>query len=1252
MNNHRIYVEKYPEFQVEARSLLSELNENLQLDLGSLRYLNVYDLFGFSDSLLEKCRYSVFGEIVTDSVTDSCDLSGSKYIAVEYLPGQFDQRAASAVDCVRLIDPSADVTIKSSKLIVLPGNTSDDTIAKIKHYYINTVESREKDLSRLVQTEQPEVIPVKVLEGLTSLGEEELAPYCKKMGLAMNADDLREVVNYFKKEGRDPYETELRILDTYWSDHCRHTTFTTELEEISVEDSFIKGEIDGTLNLYMKIRKDLGREHKGLNLMDMATVGARYLKAQGLLDDMEVSEENNACSIYVDVDVVDDEGELTTEKWLLQFKNETHNHPTEIEPFGGAATCLGGAIRDPLSGRAYVYQAMRVTGAADIYLPVAETIPGKLPQSVISRKAAHGYSSYGNQIGLATTHVREIYHDGYLAKRLEVGAVVGAVKADSVRRESPAPGDVVLLLGGRTGRDGIGGATGSSKEHTEASLESCGSEVQKGNAPEERKIQRLFRRPEVTRLIKKSNDFGAGGVSVAIGELTDGLDIYLDRVPVKYSGLNSTELAISESQERMSVVVEAKDKEEFMAYCASENIEVTHVADVTDSARMRMFNGDRLVVDLSREFIDSAGAKHYSKATVGAVEDIDPFRREVEGKTLEDKVLSNLRDRNVTSQKGLIEMFDSTIGRSTVLMPFGGCLQTTETQVSVQKLPTFGYTDTSSIMAFGYNPFITSWSPYHGAAYAVVEACSKVVAAGAAYDRMRFSYQEYFERMTDRKSWGKPLAALMGALKMQVELGLPSIGGKDSMSGTFEHINVPPMLMAFGITTVDADQVISPEFKWEGNKVYLIKHTPLQNRMPDTEQLKRNWTFIHEQIEAGNIVSGYALGFGGLAEALCKMSFGNGLDVKVNVDENTLFDYGYGSIVVESEEPLDYENAILLGEITDGEDSILNINGHKFDIFDLMAENSERFAQVYPDTAEAFHKEVAPKGMEGVKPLKVKRSEMKYKGEKIEHPLVFIPVFPGTNCDYDSAKAWRCAGAEVRFGVFCNLTEKDIFDSIAMMKKNIDECNILMLSGGFSAGDEPDGSGKFIANVLNNKDIADAVHALIDRGGLILGICNGFQALVKSGLLPYGRLGQVTKDSPTLFRNDINRHISQMVTTRVATTNSPWLAGFSVGDLHTIAVSHGEGKFVVNEALAKELFANGQVAFQYVDPLEEEPTMESPYNPNGSYYAIEGIVSRNGQILGKMGHTERYEGNLFKNIMDEGLEQPLFDNAVRYFRGE
>ncbi len=1246
MKNYRIFVEKYPEFQVEAKSLLNELNENLQLSLKSLRLLNVYDLFGFSPELVEKSRYGVFGEIVTDRVSDDCDLSGVKYIAVEYLPGQFDQRAASAVECVKLIEPDADVRIKSSKLIILDPDTEDSTIEKIKHYYINSVESRQKDLSQLSDTEQAPVVPVQVLEGFTAMQEADFGQYCRKMGLAMNADDLREVVNYFRKEGRDPYETELRILDTYWSDHCRHTTFTTELEEIGIEDSFIKEEIDGTLKLYLKIRKELGREQKGLNLMDMATVGARYLKSKGLLDDMEVSEENNACSIYVDVDV-----DGKTEKWLLQFKNETHNHPTEIEPFGGAATCLGGAIRDPLSGRSYVYQAMRVTGAGNIYQPVAETIPGKLPQKVISRKAAHGYSSYGNQIGLATTHVREIYHDGYVAKRLEVGAVVGAVKAENVRRESPVPGDIVLLLGGRTGRDGIGGATGSSKEHTEASLETCGSEVQKGNAPEERKLQRLFRRPEVTRLIKKSNDFGAGGVSVAIGELTDGLDIYLDRVPVKYSGLNSTELAISESQERMAVVIDAADRAEFEAYCLSENVEVTYVADVTDTKRMRMFNKGKLMVDLSRAFIDSAGAKHYAKAVVSAVEDKNPFVREVPGKDLKEKIFNNLQDPNVTSQKGLIEMFDSTIGRSTVLMPFGGCLQTTETQVSVQKLPTDGYTDTASIMAFGYNPFISTWSPYHGAAYSVVEACAKVVAAGASYEKMRFSYQEYFERMHDSRSWGKPLGALLGALKMQVEMGLPSIGGKDSMSGTFEHINVPPMLMAFGITTVDAGKVISPELKWEGNRLYLIKHTPKADYMPDVDQLKVNFKYVESQIASGNIVSGYAIGFGGLAEAVCKMSFGNAFGVDIQYPENELFDYSYGSIMVESETELDYENAVYLGEVTSGEDGNLKINGVKMSIFELMYANGAKFAGIYPDTCEPAHKALVPRGFDETKVVKAMKSDLKYKGEPVEHPVVYIPVFPGTNCDYDTAKAFRKAGAEVRMGVFCNLRSEDIFRSIAQMKENISKCQILALVGGFSAGDEPDGSGKFIANVLNNNEIADAIHALLDRGGLILGICNGFQALVKSGLLPYGRLGMVTKESPTLFRNDINRHISQMVTTRVSTTNSPWLSGFSTGDLHTIAVSHGEGKFVVNETLAKELFENGQVAFQYVDPVTEEVTMDSPYNPNGSYYAIEGIISKNGQILGKMGHTERYEKNTFKNIEEE-LEQPLFANAVNYFRGK
>ena len=1246
-HNYRIFVEKYPEFQVEASSLRSELNENLQLDLQSLRLLNVYDLFGFTPELLEKSRYSVFGEIVTDKVSDECDLTGTKYIAVEYLPGQFDQRAASAVDCVHLIDPKADVRIKSSKLIILPADVEDETIAKIKHYFINAVESREKDLSKLTDSEAAAVKPVPVLDGFTKMTEANLEPFCRKMGLAMNADDLREVVKYFSEEGRDPNETELRILDTYWSDHCRHTTFTTELEEIGVEESFMKEDIDGTLNLYLKMRKELGREHKGLNLMDMATIGGRYLRKAGLLDDMEVSEENNACSIYIDVDV---DGKL--ERWLLMFKNETHNHPTEIEPFGGAATCLGGAIRDPLSGRSYVYQAMRVTGAGDIWKPVAETLPGKLPQRVITKKAAHGYSSYGNQIGLATTHVREIYDEGYTAKRLEVGAVVGAVKADHVRRESPKPGDVVLLLGGRTGRDGIGGATGSSKEHTEESLETCGSEVQKGNAPEERKLQRLFRRPEVTELIKKSNDFGAGGVSVAIGELTDGLDIYLDRVPVKYNGLNATELAISESQERMSVVVEAKDEAKFMEYCHSENVEVTHVADVTDTERMRMFYGDKVVADLQRKFIDSAGARHYAKAQIAAVEEKNPFTREVKGETLKEKLLNNLSDANVVSQKGLIEMFDSTIGRSTVLMPYGGELQLTETQVSVQKLPTDGYTDTASMMAFGFNPVISKWSPYHGAAYSMIEACAKVVAAGGRYEKMRFSCQEYFERMThDPKVWGKPMSALLGSLKMQMALGLPSIGGKDSMSGTFEHINVPPTLISFGITTVNANNVISPELKWEGNRLWLVKHTPLKNYMPDVEQLKKNWAFVEEQIASGNAVSAWAVGFGGVAEGLCKMSFGNSFGVDVNVPENELFDYNYGSIILETEADLSFENAQFLGTVTSGVDGNIRVNGKNVSMDALVSSAFDRYEKIYPATSTPDMKRLDPKGTEGVKPFKAKKADLKYKGEKIAEPLAFLPVFPGTNCDYDSAKAFRKAGAKVKFGVFRNLTEQDVNDSIEEMKRNIDECQILMLCGGFSAGDEPDGSGKFIANVLNNEKIAAAIEALIARGGLILGICNGFQALVKSGLLPYGHLGCVTKDSPTLFRNDINRHISQIAFTRVASVNSPWLAGMTIGDTYGIPVSHGEGKFVVNEELAKELFDNGQVAFRYAEPIDECVTMHSPYNPNGSYYAIEGIISKNGQILGKMGHSERYENNLFKNIA-ANLEQPLFDNAVKYFRGE
>lgn len=1230
MSNYRIYVEKQKEFQVEAKSLQAELNLNLGLNLQSLRYINVYDLFNFSPELLEKSRYQVFGEIVTDSVTDSLNLTNKKYIAIEFLPGQFDQRASSAIDCVKLIEPTANINIRSGKVIILDDAVTAEELTKAKKYLINAVEAREKNLDVLSDLETADIKPVSILEGFTKIQPSELKEYCKSYGLAMNADDLACVVEYFKNEGRDPWETELRILDTYWSDHCRHTTFNTILTDIKIDESFIKNELEESLELYNTIRKDLNRENKKLCLMDLACIGARYLRKIGKLDDLEESEENNACSIFVTVDV-----DGKDEKWLLQFKNETHNHPTEIEPFGGASTCLGGAIRDPLSGRAYVYQAMRVTGAGDIYLDVKDTMVGKLPQRIISTKAAHGYSSYGNQIGLATTHVREVYHHDYVAKRLEVGAVVGAVRADVIRRESPAAGDIILLLGGKTGRDGIGGATGSSKEHTTKSIEVCSSEVQKGNAPEERKISHLFRRPEVTKLIKKSNDFGAGGVSVAIGELADGLEINLDMVPTKYSGLNATELAISESQERMAVVVEPKDVKEFIQYCHEENIEVTEVAKVTKEARLVMDYKGRRIVDLSREFIDSAGADHYAKATIDTVCDSNPFIKAK--KELSKRVLDTLSDDNVVSQKGLIEMFDATIGASTVLMPFGGKYQRSETQVSVQKLPILkGITNTASIMAYGYNPFLAKWSPFHAAEYAVIEAVSKVVAAGARYNQMRFSYQEYFERMHNEHSWGKPLAALLGALKMQIELGLPSIGGKDSMSGTFQDISVPPMLMAFGITTVKASTVISTDLKKSGNKLYLIKHTENKNYTPNIEQLKSNFDYVSTNIENGKIVSAYALSFGGVIEAISKMSFGNKIGFEISYPEELLDAYNYGSILVEATEELKYENAIYLGQTTSNNCGVINQVSFKLD--DLYFANTNKFTSIYKDKGDNHC------DMMDMKPYKASIKALKNKDEVI----AYFPVFPGTNCDYDTSKAFMRAGATIRSTVFKNLTSDDIFASIDEMAKNIDACDIFVLSGGFSAGDEPDGSGKFIANVLNQVKIKDAIHRLIDRKGLILGICNGFQALVKSGLLPYGRLGMVTKESPTLFRNDINRHISQIVSTKVMTNASPWLCSYEGGEIHSIAVSHGEGKFVVSKELAQELYQNGQIAFQYVD-LDGAATDQAPYNPNGSSYAIEGIISKDGLILGKMGHSERYEENNFKNIAGN-KKQDIFENAVRYFK--
>lgn len=1228
----RIFVEKRQGFRTEAESLRRELNSNLGLNIKNLRLLCVYDLFGFTPELLERSSYRVFGEPATDNVSESVEIDGMPYLAVECLPGQFDQRAHSAEECVRLIEPSADIEISSSRLMIFDESVGEDEMNRIAKYCINAVESRPKDLGKLEKPERAAAKPVPVLTGFRTITADAATAYCKDNGLAMNGDDLMEVVAYFNAEGRDPNETELRILDTYWSDHCRHTTFTTELTDIEIEESAISDTLRDALNEWKKIRHDLGRDEKSLCLMDLATIGARYLRKEGLLEDLEQSEENNACSIYVDIDVDGKE-----ERWLLQFKNETHNHPTEIEPFGGASTCLGGAIRDPLSGRSYVYQAMRVTGAGDIYKPVAETMEGKLPQRVISLKAAAGYSSYGNQIGLATTHVREIYHPGYVAKRLEVGAVAGAVKASDVRRERPEPGDVILMFGGRTGRDGIGGATGSSKEHNESSLEECGSEVQKGNAPEERKISRLFRRPEVTRLIKKSNDFGAGGVSVAIGELTDGLDIYLDRVTTKYSGLNPTELAISESQERMSVVVEPKDREEFERYCHEENIEIRHVADVTDSDRMRMFYNGELVADLKREFIDSAGARHFAKAHIGSIENRDPFKREIAGNGLKEQFLNNLEDENVTSQKGLIEMFDSSIGASTVLMPFGGSTQGTETQASVQKLPVGSHhTNTASVMTFGFNPYISSWSPFHGAAYAVVEALTKATAAGADYRRLRFSFQEYFERMNSEKSWGKPLAALLGALEMQLAFGLAAIGGKDSMSGTFNDINVPPTLIAFAAGTVDARNVISPEFKAAGNNVYIIRHNPEKDLTPDTAQLILNFENVRKGIESGDIVSAWSVSFGGVGEGIAKMSFGNGVGADVKVSDKDLFDFGHGSMIVESKTELNFPNAEFIGKTVDGK---LLINGEEISIGEAFEANRGRFTKVYPDRS----------GVEGkIENASSSENTSRWQGEKTEHPVVFLPLFPGTNCDYDMTKAFEREGAEVRSSVFINLTAEDIKRSVEEMARNIDECHILALSGGFSAGDEPDGSGKFIANVLLNDTVKAAIKRLQDRGGLILGICNGFQALVKSGLLPYGKIGELSAESPTLFHNDINRHISQIVSTRVSSVASPWLEGFEIGELHSIAASHGEGKFMASAELAAELRANGQIAFQYAD-AEGNATMTSPANPNGSTEAIEGIISPDGRILGKMGHSERFADGLMKNIHGNKM-QNLFRNAINYFR--
>lgn len=1236
MRNARIFVEKKQGFNVEAISLKETLNHNFNLNIKELRLLNVYDIFNVDEVLLERAKEGVLAEPVVDNIFENFSLEGLTYLAVEYLPGQFDQRADSAMQCFSLLDPKTEVIIKSAKVYVFEGDITPAQYAQIKKYCINEVEAREKDMSVLELTENPEVQDVPIYQDFTKWSREQLEEFRCNMGLAMSLEDLAFIQDYFKnEEKREPSDTEIKLLDTYWSDHCRHTTFETELTNIVFTPSNLQYQLQEAYNTYIEMRKSVydGKKEKPQTLMDMASINGKYERKAGHLDDMEVSEENNACSIYINVDI-----DGKTEPWLLMFKNETHNHPTEIEPFGGAATCVGGAIRDPLSGRSYVYQALRVTGAGDINAPMSETLEGKLPQSVISKSAAHGYSSYGNQIGLATTHVREIYHNDYRAKRLEIGAVVGAAPVDHVRRDSPAPGDVIIMFGGRTGRDGIGGATGSSKEHNEKSLDTCAAEVQKGNAPEERKIQHLFRRPEVTRLVKKSNDFGAGGVSVAIGELADGLEINLDSVRTKYKGLNGTEVAISESQERMSVVVDKKDVETFFEYCRQENIEANIIAHVTDNNRLTMTWRGKTIVDLSRDFINTNGVRQKTEAIVNAIPDNVLESQVVEGNTMQEKFVNCLTNPNVASQKGLIEMFDATIGATTVLMPFGGKRQLTEAQASAQKLPILhGHTNTTSVMAFGYNPYIALRSPFHAAVFAILESMSKLVASGTDYKKIRFTFQEYFEKMGHEPTrWGKPCAAMLGSVWMLKQFDLASLGGKDSMSGTFKDMNVPPTFVSFAITTENANNIISPEFKQKGNHIYLIQNK-IENCLPNIEKTKKIFEYVHENTLNGNIVSAFTLQYGGIAEALAKMSFGNDLGFNINTDLN-LFDYGYGSFVVESKEKLDAEFAIELGLV----DDIFSVNGEQLDKEACLAAWRGHYFNLYPDMAA---NETASVGQEFA--INSHCQPVAKAPAKVAKPKVILPVFPGTNCDYDTAKAFEDAGAEPHIFVFRNLNEQEINSSLKELATAIRESQILALSGGFSSGDEPDGSGKFIATVLNNAEIKAAINDLLARKGLILGICNGFQALVKSGLLPYGKLGDITPASPTLYRNNINRHISRLVRTRIGTVASPWLSSFQVGDVHNIAVSHGEGKFVVSEEMAKELFENGQVAFQYCDE-NGQPTMNPLDNPNGSFYAIEGIVSQDGLILGKMGHSERKGENLYKNIEGDKV-QDLFKNAVDYF---
>ena len=1230
----RIYVEKKPEFAVEAQSVMSDVKTALRLELTNLRILNRYDADKLSREDFSAAVNTVFSEPAVDVVYDELPAleEGDRIFAVEYLPGQFDQRADSCEQCIQILRQGERCRVKNARVYIVSGALTDEDFDKLKSYIINPVESREASLDTVKTLDTNYDIPTTVeeLEGFINLNALGLHAFVDKFGLAMDYDDIKFCQDYFRnEEKRNPTITEIRMIDTYWSDHCRHTTFLTNVENVDIKTPYIKD----TYDMYLNVREELGRTDKPVTLMDIGTLAAKKLKADGLLPDLDESEEINACSVKIKVDI---DGQL--EDWILMFKNETHNHPTEIEPFGGAATCLGGAIRDPLSGRSYVYQAMRVTGAANPLVPVEDTINGKLPQRKITVGAANGYSSYGNQIGLATGHVAEVYHPGYVAKRMEIGAVLGAAPASNIRREAPVPGDIVVLLGGKTGRDGCGGATGSSKSHTLESLETCGAEVQKGNPPEERKLQRLFRNPDVTKMIKRCNDFGAGGVSVAIGELTDGLVIDLNAVPKKYDGLDGTEIAISESQERMAVVIAPEDVDAFMAEAAKENLEATVVADVVAEPRLKMNWNGNTIVDLSRDFLNSNGAPKFTDIEVEA-----PAEREAEevSDTADSwtELMSNL---NVCSQKGLIEKFDSTIGAGTVLMPFGGVYQLSPSQAMAAKIPVLkGETNTCSLMGWGYNPDISEKSPYHGAMLAVIESIAKIVAAGGTYKKCWLTFQEYFERtQNDPKRWGKPMAALLGAFKAQLEMGCGSIGGKDSMSGTFENIDVPPTLVSFAVSTANADKIVSTEFKGTGSEVIMITPEYDENGLPKFDSIKECFDKVEKIISDGRANAIWTNGYGGIAEGIAKMCFGNkiGFEFTSHLSGEELFRPCYGAFIIE-----------LNGAAADGE----NVIGKTIEDYKILCRD-------YTVSLDNLQRVWEAK-LEPVFPCRIKTTDttpetysnanriQRSASIKVAQPRVLIPVFPGTNCEYDTARAFERAGAKAETIVIRNLSASAIEESVNVFERAIKQSQIIMLPGGFSGGDEPEGSGKFITAFFRNAKIKDAVHDLLqNRDGLMLGICNGFQALVKLGLVPFGEIIDMADDAPTLTFNTIARHQSMMVTTRIASNKSPWLYGCEVGDIHTIPISHGEGRFVAPDRIIQQMANNGQIATQYVD-LDGNPTMDIRYNPNTSVEAIEGITSPDGRVLGKMGHSERIGSFVGKNVPGS-KDQKIFESGVAYFK--